>query len=175
MAADTAELAKAEGAPPSTPTDIETERAITALIHRAARLADDRNYLEWMELFTEDGEYSAITHENLSYRGLYLFSDIGRGALYERVAFLMGVWQVPRGKTTHLVSNIEVSAGEGPSSATALSNFILARTGDQEHTTLHAAGRYRDRFERQGGAWRFKERQVVVDSNLLPPEFTDLL
>jgi 3-phenylpropionate/cinnamic acid dioxygenase small subunit len=155
--------------------DLEAERAITALIYRAARLADDQGYLEWMELFTEDGEYSAITRENLAYRGLYLFSDIGKGALYERVAYLMGVWQVSRGKTTHLVANIEISAGEAPGSATATSNFLLARTSDQEHTTLHAAGLYQDRFERHGGAWRFKERLVIVDSNLLPPEFTELL
>ena len=40
---------------------------------------------------------------------------------------------------------------------------------------LHAAGRYIDRFERHGGAWRIRDRLVVVDSNMLPPEFTELL
>ena len=42
-------------------------------------------------------------------------------------------------------------------------------------TKLHASGRYYDRFEKADGAWRFKSRDVVVDTNILPSEFTDLL
>ena len=156
------------------PADLATERAIVALINRSARLADDRDYLGWMDLFADDGEYSAITFENLSYKGLRLFRDVGRSGLHERVAFLMGLLQVPRGKTVHLVSNIEVSA-DGLDAASAVSNYIVARTGELEHTKLHAAGRYLDRFVRLDGEWRFKERLVVVDSNLLPAEFTELL
>jgi ethylbenzene dioxygenase beta subunit len=155
--------------------DVATERAVTALIHRAARLSDERRYMDWMALFTDDAEYSAITYENLTYKGLRLFRDVGRTALYERVAWLMGMWQVPRGKTLHLVSNIEISRGDGESQVKATSNFIMARTADLEHSTLHAAGRYVDKFERQDGAWLFRDRLVVVDSNLLPPEFTELL
>jgi anthranilate 1,2-dioxygenase small subunit len=155
--------------------DAATERAIIRLIHRAARLADDQDFLGWMNLFADDGEYSAITNENLKYKGLRLFRDVGRAALHQRVAFLLGLWQVPRAKSTHLVANIEVSAGEGPDEASAVSNYLIARTGELEHTKLHAAGRYQDRFVRQDGAWRFKERLVIVDSNLLPAEFTELL
>ena len=152
-----------------------TERAIVALINKAARLVDDRKYVDWMELFAEDGEYSAITYENLNHKGLRLLRDVGKTALYERVAYLMGVWQVPRGKTIHFVSNTEVSAGEHENSVTAVSNLLMTRTEDLEHTVLHAAGRYVDSFERQGGAWLFKARLVIVDSNLLPGEFTELL
>jgi len=175
MPLDIANLSDASSAAPAKPVDIETERAIVALIYKAARLADDRKYMDWLELFTDDGEYSAITYENLNHKGLRLLRDVGKTALYERVAYLMGVWQVPRGKTIHLVSNIEVTAGEHENAAQAVSNFIMTRTEDLEHTALHAAGRYVDRFERQDGAWLFKDRLVIVDSNLLPGEFTELL
>jgi 3-phenylpropionate/cinnamic acid dioxygenase small subunit len=151
------------------------ERAIVSLIYCAARLADEQRYLDWMDLFTTDGEYSAITRENLTHKGLRLFRDVGKTALHERAAFLMGLLQVPRGKTVHLVSNVEIHAGDTPNSASAASNFIIARTGDMEHSKLHAAGRYLDRFERHDDAWLFKERLVIVDSNVLPPEFTELL
>jgi 3-phenylpropionate/cinnamic acid dioxygenase small subunit len=156
---------------------LETERAIIALIFRAARLSDDQKFLDWMGLFAEDGVYSAITHENAMSSGLYLFKDVGRRALHVRAAFLMGLWQSPRGKTTHLVSNIEVRSGEGEGrdAATAVSNFIMTRTAEMEHSKLHASGTYHDRFERQGDGWLFKERHVVVDTNVLPPEFTELL
>jgi 3-phenylpropionate/cinnamic acid dioxygenase small subunit len=175
MPANLADIATAKQVPPTAAAEVETERAVTALIYKAARLTDDRDYVAWMELFTEDGEYSAVTYENLVYKGLRLFRDVGRNALYERVAYLMGVWQVPRAKTMHLVSNIEVGAGEDANSAQAVSNFIMTRTADLEHSVLHAAGRYIDRFERQGDAWRIRDRLVVVDSNMLPPEFTELL
>jgi len=175
MPANLADIAAAKHADAASAVDVEIERAVTALIYKIARLTDERDYVAWMGLFTEDGEYSAVTHENLVYKGLRLFRDVGRNALYERVAYLMGVWQVPRAKTLHLVSNVEVSAGESADSAQAVSNFIMTRTADLEHSVLHAAGRYIDRFERQGGAWRIRDRLVVVDSNMLPPEFTELL
>jgi 3-phenylpropionate/cinnamic acid dioxygenase small subunit len=155
--------------------DASLERAITALIYKAARLSDERAYIRWMELFTDDGRYGAITHENFTSSGLYLFMDVGRRALHERAAFQMGLWQAPRGKTLHLVSNIEVRSGETETTASAVSNFIMTRTADMEHAKLHACGQYRDAFERRNGAWLFKSRIVIVDSNVLPPEFTELL
>jgi 3-phenylpropionate/cinnamic acid dioxygenase small subunit len=175
MPLDIADLSAAKTSAPTAMVDAETERAAVALIYRAARLIDDRKYVEWMDLFAEDGEYSAITYENLNHKGLRLFRDVGKSAIYERVAFLMGVWQVPRGKTIHLVSNTEVSAGEHVNSVRAVSNFIMTRTADLEHTVLHAAGRYVDQLERRDGVWLFKDRLAVIDSNLLPGEFTELL
>lgn len=150
------------------------ERAITALIYKAARLADDQDYLGWMNLFAEDGIYSAITFENRRDNGLYLFRDVGRQMLHMRAAFLLGMWQVPRGKTTHMVANLEFEALDDQT-AKCVSNFIIARTGELEMTKLHAAGRYYDTFAQIDGAWRFKSRDVVVDTNILPSEFTDLL
>ncbi len=151
------------------------EREITALIHRAARLSDDRKYMQWIELFTDDAQYSAITYENFTTTGLYLFKDTGKRSLHERAAFQLGMWQTPRGKTLHLVTNIVIEPGESETSATAASNFIMTRTGDMEHSQLHACGQYIDEFERQAGVWLFKSRKVIVDSNVLPPEFTELL
>jgi 3-phenylpropionate/cinnamic acid dioxygenase small subunit len=163
-----------KAAPGVTADRASEERAIGSLINRAARLADDQEFLAWMELFTDDGVYAGITFENRRDNGLYLFRDTGRQMLHMRVAFLMGLWQVPRGKTTHLVSNLEIELLD-ESSATCVSNFVIARTGELEMTKLHAAGRYYDRLQKVDGAWRFKSREVVVDTNVLPSEFTDLL
>ncbi len=153
----------------------DDERAIIALIYQAARCADDRRYTDWIDLFTDDGEYSAITHENLTASGLHLYKDKGKRALQERAAYQIGIWQVPRGKTLHVIGNVTVTAGETNDLAKAVSNFIMARTGEMEHSKLHACGQYRDVLCRDGDAWLFKSRQVVLDSNLLPGEFTDLL
>lgn len=155
--------------------DWATERAIVSLIYRAASASDEQRYLDWMDLFTRDGEYSAITYENKLRDGLRLFRDVGKSALHERVAFLMGLLQVPRGKTLHMISNIEVSQDETQNLVHAVSNFMVIRTADMEHSQLLAAGRYEDRFERYDDRWLFKEHFVIVDSNLLPAEFTELL
>ena len=127
-----------------------------------------------MELFTEDGVYSGITRENRDTTGLYLFRDVGHRMLHMRAAFLMGLWQVPRGATTHLVSNLEIEVQDAET-ASCVSNFILTRTGELEMTKLYASGRYYDRFQKVDGAWRFKARDVVLDTNVLPSEGTELL
>lgn len=162
-------------AQPAPARGADAEREIAALIVRAARLADERKFLEWMDLFTDEGRYGAITYENHISTGLHLFKDKGKRALHERVSFLMGLWQVPRGKTLHLVSNLEIEVDSSGTRASCESNFIMTRTGDMEHSKLHACGRYYDKFEWRDGAWLFSERLVVVDSNMLPPEFTELL
>jgi 3-phenylpropionate/cinnamic acid dioxygenase small subunit len=92
-----------------------------------------------------------------------------------RAAFLMGLWQAPRGKTVHIVSNLEIATSADGQSATCLSNFIITRTGEMEQSKLHACGRYYDSFENIGGVWLFKSREAVVDTNILPAEFTELL
>lgn len=155
--------------------NLAAEREITALMLRAARLADDRDYLGWLDLFVDEGRYGAATFENFSSGGLHLFKDKSKLAIHERVSFLMGLWQVPRGKTSHLVTNIELQIDEAGRTATGRSNFLMTRTADLEHSKLHACGRYEDRFERRDGTWMFSERMVIVDSNMLPPEFTELL
>lgn len=155
--------------------DPAAEREILALIRRAARCADEQRFLDWMDLFTDDGRYGAITHENFGATGLHLFKDYGKRALHERVSFLMGLWQVPRAKTLHLVTNTEVEVDASGQKASAVSNFLMTRTADMEHAKLHACGRYLDKFEKADGRWLFSERIVVVDSNLLPAEFTELL
>lgn len=159
----------------ATVNDPVAEREIIALMLRAARLVDEKKYLEWLDLFAEDGQYGAVTHENLSTGGLHLFKDRSKEAIHERVSFLMGLWQVPRGKTVHLVTNMELEIAADGRAATARSNFLITRTADLEHTKLHASGHYRDKFVRRDGVWYFAERVAIVDSNLLPADFTEVL
>lgn len=154
--------------------DAADERAIVALINRAAQAADDREYMAWVDLFTDDGEYSVVTLENVE-TGLYLHRDRGKRALQERAAYHKGIWQVPRGRILHLVSNIVVTVGDTADVAHAKSSFIMTRTADMEHAKLYASGRYADQFERSGERWQFKARRVHLYSNLLPAAFTELI
>ena len=128
---------------------------------------DHQRFHEWMDLFTEDGSYSAITYDNNQESGLYLFKDDGRESLKERVTFLMGFWQVGRGKTLHTVSNIRITPLD-EDETTGSSYFVIYRTGDDGVTRFHACGEYEDHLVRHEGRWRFQKRKAIVDNGVLP-------
>lgn len=150
------------------------EDQIRDLMYECARLVDRQQFLEWMDLFVEDGVYSAITYENLHDQGLYLFYDDGREAFKERVAYLRGFWQVARGKTIHQVSNIEIT-GLKEDEAKARSYFVIFRTGTSGVSEFHACGEYEDEVVKRDGRWLFRRRNAIVDTAVLPSHFTDLL
>ena len=157
------------------PADAALEREILGLIKRAARFVDDQLYMDWLDLFCDEGVYGAITQENYTSTGLHLYKDYGKATIHERIGFLKGLWQTPRAKSLHLVTNTEAYVDVSGTKAYARSNFLMTRTGELQHAKLHACGVYNDKFVLQDGAWLFSERLVVVDSNMLPSEFTELL
>lgn len=156
------------------PNAAEDRGQIEKLLRTYARLLDERRFAEWVDVFTEDGAYLAVTHENLQDQGLLLFKDDGREALKERAAFVMGYYQSERCKTLHVVSNIEVGAASD-NEATCSSYFVVYRTAADGLPRLYSCGEYRDRLVRKNGRWLFRERLVVVDNGTLPENFTELL
>ena len=158
---------------PASNGKIQDEDQIKNLLYDYARIVDQQRFYEWLDLFTDDGTYSAITYENFQEQGLYLFKDDGKEAMKERVTFLMGFWQVGRGKTLHAVSNIQASIHDDE--ATANSYFVIYRTGDDGVTQFHACGEYEDQLVRRDERWLFQQRKVIVDNGVLPSHFTDLL
>jgi 3-phenylpropionate/cinnamic acid dioxygenase small subunit len=65
-------------------------------------------------------------------------------------------------KTRHVTSNVIIEpAGEG--AARAQSYVLVHQATDQLPLQPIISGRYYDRFERVGGAWRFCERRMEMD------------
>jgi 3-phenylpropionate/cinnamic acid dioxygenase small subunit len=149
-------------------------KEIEDLLYKYARLVDEQRYHDWIDLFTEDGSYSAITVENLNQQGLFLFKDDGKEALKERVAYLMGYWQVPRSQTLHLVSNLEVNHLE-ENEVECRSCYHIYRIGEDGVPQFYSCGVYEDLLVKLNGSWRFRRRKVIVYNNTLPPNFTELL
>nr|WP_244320453.1 MULTISPECIES: nuclear transport factor 2 family protein [Streptomyces] len=65
-------------------------------------------------------------------------------------------------RTHHAVSNLAVEVDEDSGVATARSWVTVFQALPELPLQPIAAGRYRDRFERGGGRWRFVERRVRV-------------
>jgi len=63
----------------------------------------------------------------------------------------------------HLVSGIRIEQEDG-GALDVTANFLVVRTMQDGGMILFAAGRYVDRVERAGAAWKFTKKIVVLDS-----------
>jgi 3-phenylpropionate/cinnamic acid dioxygenase small subunit len=66
-------------------------------------------------------------------------------------------------RTRHVTTNLIIEADEDAGTAASRSYFtVFQQVGDFPLQAV-ASGRYRDRFERRDGAWRFASREVSTD------------
>src|SRR5262245_48923683 len=101
--------------------------AAERLLFREARLLDERRFDQWLGMFTPDCRYWVpCGREGETAPWTHLALD-DRDQLEDRV------WQLqhprhssqhPPSRTTHLISNVEVEAGEGGAS-TVYSSFVI--------------------------------------------------
>jgi ketosteroid isomerase-like protein len=122
---------------------------IRELVAAYAQLADAGRFDALLDLFTDDatlepGELPAVT---------------GREALGQ---FFQGtnrtlVAATARPLIRHHVSNLRI-VREGPDAATGSCYFFVVTERGPDHW-----GRYRDRYVRAGGRWRFQHRKVRTD------------
>ena len=63
----------------------------------------------------------------------------------------------------HLCTNVIVDIDESAGTATARSSFLVLQATKELPLQPIVAGRYRDRFERAAGKWRFAEREMSVE------------
>jgi 3-phenylpropionate/cinnamic acid dioxygenase small subunit len=67
-------------------------------------------------------------------------------------------------RTKHVTTNLVVDVDEAAGTATARSYYTVLQAVPGELALQPiVAGRYRDRFERAEGGWRFTGRHIVVD------------
>ncbi|MEU7090156.1 nuclear transport factor 2 family protein [Streptomyces achromogenes] len=65
-------------------------------------------------------------------------------------------------RTQHVTSDIAIEVEEQAGTAVARSYVTVLQALPDLPLQPVAAGRYRDRFERRGGQWRFTERRVDI-------------
>ena len=88
---------------------------------------------------------------------------VRRGAAEVRAA--LGVVKLHEGspRTKHVITNLVVEVDEAPGTSVARSYFTVLQATAGLALQAILAGRYHDRFERVGGAWRFSERVIHID------------
>ena len=91
-----------------------------------------------------------------------------KGTIAQFIAGVIPMLQAMR-RTQHNVTNtlIRVSGDAARGECYFIAQHTLVQDGDE--TEMFAAGRYLDRFERRGGAWKIAHRQAVYDWTMTVP------
>jgi hypothetical protein len=120
-------------------------------------------YAERIDLGDFDGVADLFTHAEVTAEGT---PDVNRGKEAVLAMFSNATRRYPNGTpltkhvTTNLIVEVELEAG----TATGRSYFTVFQAVPGSLALQPViAGRYRDRFERVDGAWRFAARHMIVD------------
>ncbi|MBV9001165.1 MAG: 3-phenylpropionate/cinnamic acid dioxygenase subunit beta [Solirubrobacterales bacterium] len=150
---------------------IETWLEVHHFLVAEAELLDDRRFEEWLELFTDDVEYTApvrvhrknpapdVVEANLLFDENKASLGLRVKRLYTDVAWA----EDPPSLTRRMVSNIRVTPGPGDDELAVKSNLLLFRNrGDLGRHDL-IAGQREDVLRRVDGALRIARRRAVLD------------
>jgi anthranilate 1,2-dioxygenase small subunit len=133
-----------------------------------AAVLDAGRVEEWPRFFTEDAIYRITGRENAD-------AGLPVGLVYCEGVAMLRDRALAIAKTTmfapryllHQVSNVRVLGLSPAGEIAATANYALFETLVDEKTILQQVGRYHDRFVRQEGALRLKERICVYDSLMI--------
>jgi anthranilate 1,2-dioxygenase small subunit len=139
---------------------LELEELYTDYVHCL-----DADELErWPDFFTEDCFYRITSAENYEAgMPLGLIHATSRNMLKDRVSALREANIYEPQRYRHLVSSVKV-VEEKAATIELSANFLVVRTMQEGDMTLFAAGCYLDQVRREGGAWKFARKDVVLDS-----------
>jgi 3-phenylpropionate/cinnamic acid dioxygenase small subunit len=165
-------------------------REIERFLYREARLLDERRFHEWLELLTDDIRYWMMSRSNRYPRSSkaiaildpdrYVEADQGgddelaildetKATLTARVARLdtgMAWAEDPPSRTRHLIGNIDVEPGSGPTEFEVYSNFIVYRSRAATEEDFYVGAR-QDLLRRVDGHWKLARRRLTLDQNVL--------
>lgn len=119
-------------------------------------------YAEQIDRGDFDGVAELFAHAEITAEGNGAVTR-GRDAvkkLYERTTRR---YEDGTPKTKHVVTNALIEVDEAGDRATSCSLFTVLQQTSQLPLQIIITGRYRDRFERVDGAWRFSTRHILLD------------
>jgi len=142
--------------------EIEEFNTEYAAVLDAGRVAD------WPDFFTEDAIYRITGRENWDAKlPVGLIYCEGMGMLRDRALAIARTTMFAPRYLLHQISNTRVHSVDAAGTIAADANYALFETLVDERTTLQQVGRYHDRFVREGGRLRLKERHCVYDSVII--------
>lgn len=145
-------------------TDLSQRMEIDAFYAEYAHCLDNDALEDWPEFFTDDCRYRITSAENFE-AGLPLgvVYATSKAMLVDRVMALRKANVYEPQRYRHMIGAMKIGA-EDKGIVPVVANLMVVRTMQDGAMTLFAAGRYVDRLVRRGDAWRFAQKEVVLDS-----------
>lgn len=147
--------------------DLTLQPKVADLYARYAETLCDGQIEHWPEFFTDDCLYRLVPRTNHD-RGLRIgpmFAE-SKGALKDRVVAIKETLVYSARSLTHMVSGARVVSAEGPTLRTR-SMLSVYQTLVDGTTRLQLVGRSFDVIDTSAGDYRFSERVVVFDTELI--------
>ncbi|MDQ2803428.1 MAG: 3-phenylpropionate/cinnamic acid dioxygenase subunit beta [Pseudomonadota bacterium] len=162
----------------------ELTQEVAEFLYREADLLDERRFVEWLDLLSDDLVYFMPIRRNVKFGQQDEFENTRQGegiswfdedkwTLGKRVEqILTGVHyaEEPLSRVCHMVSNVRIlqarpSAAEAEEVIARCRFLLYQNRGEYEtHTFI---GRRTDTLRRQGDAWRIARREIVLEQNVL--------
>ena len=138
---------------------LEDERDILDTLHRYGQAADSGDDQVWAELFTEDGEFSALDRA-----GTVLLREVGRSALASWMRnFRAGETRISK----HVVLAPVIVLDGTSATVTSYLTRIIENIDPYAPPALLLMGRYEDQMAKGAdGKWRFRRRKAHTEAPL---------
>jgi 3-phenylpropionate/cinnamic acid dioxygenase small subunit len=133
------------------PSSIEPSRSIENLIATYAFLVDDGEFATLGELLAE-ADFTLNGGPAVS----------GREAIERLARETLQTYDDGTPRTRHVTTNIIIEVDEREGTATSRSYFTVFQSLPGFPLQAIASGRYRDRFQKRDGRWRFTQRFVTT-------------
>jgi 3-phenylpropionate/cinnamic acid dioxygenase small subunit len=165
-------------------------REIEQFLYREARLLDNRQLHQWVELLADDLRYWMPLRSNVypaSSKSIASLDearpeereftepnelavmDETRDTLVRRIERLDSgfAWaEDPPSRTRHFISNVELEPTDNPAEVRAYSNFIMYRTRGEREEDFYVGSR-EDILRQSGEGWRLAYRKIVLDQTVM--------
>ena len=168
----------------------EIIREVEQFLYKEARLLDNRQFHQWLELLTDDLRYwmpirsnrypvnskaisildgSRYEESEVSSESDLALMDEDKDSLTRRIDRLdsgMAWAEDPPSRTRHIITNIEVEAGDSQDELKVYSNFFMYRTRAETEQDFYVGSR-QDVLRRINGQLRVASRKIVLDQTVL--------
>jgi len=168
----------------------EIIREVEQFLYKEARLLDNRQFHQWLELLTDDLRYwmpirsnrypvnskaisildgSRYEESEVSSENDLALMDEDKDSLTRRIDRLdsgMAWAEDPPSRTRHIITNIEVEAGDSQDELKVYSNFFMYRTRAETEQDFYIGSR-EDVLRRDNGQLRVASRKIVLDQTVL--------
>lgn len=148
---------------------------VSQFLYREARFLDTRDWMAWLELFTEDAvfrvpawksEHDITTDPTRELSLIYCASRMRMSERVQRVLSGRSVASIPLPRTQHAVSNVMMTQTDA--SATVQANFTVHLFDLKKKDTHVFFGHSTYQLLRVADDWRIRDKTAVLANDYLP-------